>query len=413
MSRGRVLILGGGHSELPLICAARKLGLTVYTSGNRPDHPGHALADRYFPGDFSNAAQMTELAKHSACDFVVSAANDYAYLSACAVTETLGLPGFDPLDTAEILHHKHRFKPLAAALGLPVTRFVTLPADRSDIPADASLRYPLVVKPVDLTGGKGISVVRTPAELPAAIAEARRLSKQCVLVVEEYFQGTLHSYSTIIENGKIAFDYADNEYCHPTPYLVSTSTSIATVPLHVLADLRHQTEKLARQMALVDGVLHCQFLYGGGDYVILEYTRRCSGDLYSEVVEAVTGLRHAEQFVRQSAGLPLELTRARPAGDYISRHCVFPDRAGRFDGIDIDEAIAPCVLSVTEALPHDHVFDAGWKEKAAVVILRFPSLDRMFELRPMLNDLLRCRIAERSATDPDARLPASRQTVYA
>ncbi len=413
MSRDRVLILGGGHSELPLIRSARQLGLTVYTSGNRPDHPGHALADRYFPGDFSDAEQMTAIAKQSGCDFVVSAANDYAYLSACKVAERLGLPGFDPTDTAEILHHKHRFKPLAAALGLPVTRFVTLPADSSEIPADASLRYPLVVKPVDLTGGKGISVVRTPAELTAAMAEARRLSRQGVLVVEEYFQGTLHSYSTIIENGKVVFDYADNEYCHPTPYLVSTSTSIASVPLHVLTDLRHQTEKLARHMALVDGVLHCQFLYGGGDYVILEYTRRCSGDLYSEVVEAVTGLRHAEQFVRRSAGLPLELTRARTAGDYISRHCVFPDQAGCFDGIDIADAIASRVLSVTEGLPRGHRFDAGWKEKAAVVILRFDNLAEMLDLRPALNKLLCCRLTDGCEGQPGGKFAAPRQLMDA
>ncbi len=393
MTNKRVLVLGGGHSELPLIRAARRLGLTVFTSGNRPDHPGHALADRYIAGDFSNAEQMTDIARQAACDFVVSAANDYAYLSACKVAETLGLPGFDPLDTAEALHHKHRFKPLASDIGLPVTRFVTLAPGKCEIPSEAALRYPLVIKPVDLTGGKGISVVDTPAGLQNAIAEARKLSKQGVLVVEEYFEGSLHSYSTIIEDGKVVFDYADNEYCHPTPYLVSTSTSIASVPLQVLSDLRFQTEKLARHLKLVNGVLHCQFLYGRGEYIILEYTRRCSGDLYSEVVEAVTGIRHAEQFIRCSAGLALDLAPAHPIGDFVARHCVFPDRAGYFDGVEIAPEIAPCVMSVTEALPRNHAFDAGWKEKAAVVTLRFRQLTDMLHARPALNDLLRCRVA--------------------
>jgi biotin carboxylase len=403
-----VLVLGGSHSELPLIRAARNLGLRVYTSGNRPDHPGHALADHYFPGDFSDADQMTDVAMRSRCDFVVSAANDYAYLAACSVAERLDLPGFDPLDTAEVLHHKHRFKPLAVSLGMPVTHFVTLPPGVSELPARAGLSYPLVVKPVDLTGGKGISVVVNAQGLADAIANARQLSKQGVLVIEEFFQGSLHSYSTIIQDGQVVFDYADNEFCHPSPYLVSTSTSIASVPLHVLADLRDQTEKLARHLELLDGVLHCQFLYGGGSYVILEYTRRCSGDLYSEVVETVTGLRHAEQFVRRSAGLPLDLSRARPTGDYVARHCFFPDRAGRFDGIDIAPRIANWIHSVTEALPRSHVFETGWKEKAGVAVLRFPKLNDMLETRPMLNDLLRCRISAQSDASATNSKQASR-----
>jgi biotin carboxylase len=370
--------------------------MSVFTSGNRPDHPGHAFADRYFPGDFSDAEQMIEVARQSCCDFVISASNDYAYLSACKVAKTLSLPGFDPLETGEILHHKHLFKALANTLDLPITRFVTLPAGSDLLPADAALKYPLVVKPVDLTGGKGISVVRMPAELPTAIAGARRISKQGVLVIEEYFEGSLHSYSTIIENGKVVFDYADNEYCQPTPYLVSTSTSIASVPLHVLNDLRHKTEKLASQLDLVDGVLHCQFLYGGGNYMILEYTRRCSGDLYSDVVEAVTGVRHAEQFVRQSAGLSLDLSSTRPIGDYIVRHCVFPDRPGRFDSIEVNERIAPWVLSITETLPRGHVFETGRLEKAAVIVLHFPNLHEMLRFRPKLINMLRCRVAEAS-----------------
>jgi biotin carboxylase len=396
MSKKSVLILGGSHSELPLIRAARTFGLDIFTSGNRPDHPGHELADYYYPGDFSNAEEMADLSRRIGCNYVVSAANDFAYLSACAVAEALGLPGFDPRSIAELLHHKHCFKPLAAELGLPITRFIT--HNIGDVTHETKgLCYPLIVKPVDLTGGKGISVVYDAKELQKAIALARSISKQETLVIEEYFQGTLHSYSTIIENGKVVFDYADNEYCHPTPYLVSTSTSIAAVPPHILTDLRFQTEKIARRLKLVDGVLHCQFLYKDGDYVILEFTRRCSGDLYSDVVEAVTGVRHAEQFVRASLGLRLSIASSTPASSFVSRHCIFADRPGRFNGLEIDEVMSPFVLSVTEALPRSYSFDTAWKEKAAVVILRFPTHASMLENQPLLNVSIRCRITETRA----------------
>lgn len=400
-----VLVLGGSHSELPLIQAARHLGLAVYTSGNRPDHPGHSISDHYFPGDFSDADQMIDVARQSRCNFVVSAANDYAYLSACRVAEKLNFPGFDPVETAEILHHKNCFKPLAVSLGMPVTRFVTLSPEDTDLPNGAALRYPLVVKPVDLTGGKGISVIDTPDQLSKAVSHARQLSKKGVLVVEEYFPGTLHSYSTIIKDGKVVFDYADNEYCDHTPYLVSTSTSVAAVPKHILTDLRFQTEKLAQKTKLIDGILHCQFMYSSGDYVILEYTRRCSGDLYSEVVEGVTGIRHAEQFIRCSIKLEIDLFRSDSKSDYIARHCVFPDFSGYFDGIEITTNLKPLVLSVTEAVPRGHFFDGDKVEKAAVVILRFRRYSDMLRIKSELNTDIRCRF--RQSTDTDKYHPKS------
>jgi biotin carboxylase len=391
MSRKSVLILGGSHSELPLIRAARLMGLHIYTSGNRPDHPGHSLADHYLPGDFSNTDEMLDLFKKTKCDFIVSAANDYAYFSACTVAELLGLPGYDPIDIAKTLHHKHLFKQLASSLGMPITRFTTL-FKTEEFKNIKTLSYPIVIKPVDLTGGKGISKLTHLDDLENGISLARSLSKQEVLVIEEYFQGTLHSYSTIIQNCKVIFEYADNEYCHPNPYLVSTSNSIATVPLNILSDLRQQTEKLATHLKLTDGILHCQFLYANGDYVILEYTRRSSGDLYSDVVEAVTGVRHSEQFLRNSMSLPFDLSKSPNIGDLVSRHCVFPEAPGKFSGVSIDKLLSPFVFSITEALPRNHIFDTNLNEKAAVIIMRFPSLAIMLEHQNNFHSNIKCMV---------------------
>jgi biotin carboxylase len=389
---GHVLIFGGSHSELPLIKAARSLGFKVTTSGNRPEHPGHKLADIYLPADFSSPAQMCEVAKNSDCDFIVSAANDYAYLSACEVAAIMGFPGFDKPEVAYSLHHKNLFKPLAASLGLPVTKFVSIEQGPLDIRCIDGLVFPLVVKPVDLTGGKGITVVKNEESLVAAVAYARSLSNSPSVVIEEFFYGSLHSYSTIIQDGKVVFDYADNEFCSPSPYLVSTSTSQATVPQGVFTSLKMYTEKLASKLMLVDGILHCQFLHRNGNFVILEYTRRCSGDLYSEVVEAVTGIRHAEQFIRQSIGFPIDLTRNRPISEFISRHCVFPKQKGNFAGITVASELEKNILSITEALPRGYAFNEGWREKAAVVIARFNDRQSMESMCTRFNDLINCRL---------------------
>lgn len=385
----RILILGGSHSELPLIRSAQSMGLEVVTSGNQPDHPGHSLAKFYLPGDFSNLDQMEDVFLRSGCSYVVAAANDYAYLTACQLAQRHALPGFDPAETAFALHHKNLFKPMAYGLGMPVTRFKVINAL---FPVDCmclGLEYPLIVKPVDLTGGKGMTVVSSPDQLSSAISHALSMSRQPELVIEEFFEGSLHSYSTLIVNGKVVFDYSDNEFCFPNPFLVSTSTSIANVPSVILDDLKHQTEKLAGHLRLCDGVLHAQFLYQKGDYRILEYTRRCSGDLYSTVVEEVTGLKHADQFIRCSLGLPVFLKAREMLKKFVSRHCVFAPRPGLIQAINVDKLIAPYVKSITPAWPKNHYYKNENFEKAAVVLLDYKSQEMMTEFTPHLHDLIR------------------------
>lgn len=384
----RILVLGGSHSELPLIQAAKRLGLFVVTSGNQPEHPGHLISDLYLKGDFSDLSQMEDVLARSGCRHVVAAANDFAYLTACQLAERHRLPGFDPSATAFALHHKHLFKPVAAGLGMPVTRFKVVQIDSPPDWTSLGLNYPLIVKPVDLTGGKGMTIVRKPVELSNAISYAAGLSRKKELVIEEFFEGSLHSYSTILANGSVVFEYADNEFCHPNPFLVSTSTSLVSVPAHILADLRLQTEKLARHLHLCDGVLHAQFLYMAGDYRILEYTRRCSGDLYSVVVEHVTGLRHADQFVRQSLGLSTELAWVPARHNLVSRHCVFAKGPEANDGFIIDSALRPYVESMVRAWPVTHQYRQVQAEKAAVALLHYPTLEAMARFTPRLHELI-------------------------
>jgi len=373
----KILILGGSHSEIPLITAAKQLGLEVVTTGNQPQHPGHRLSDFYIPGDFSQPDEMQDVFEKAKCTYLVSAANDYAYLTACQVSKNKGLQGFDSVDIAYMLHHKHLFKPIAYSLGIPITPFKIIQPNQNTDFSNVDLKYPILVKPSDLTGGKGISLVEDPKHLSDAIDMALKLSKQSSLVIEEFCDGSLHSFSTIISSGRIVFEYADNEFCHPNPYLVSTSTSQANVPLHILKDLRHQTEKLANHLQLKDGILHAQFLYKNDEYRVLEYTRRCSGDLYSTVVERVTGLIHAQQFIRQSIGLPTELSWVEPVSQYISRHCIFATSTGTVQKIEQAPSIRPYVESIVSAWPRHHHFAKANTEKAAVALLHYHNLVEM------------------------------------
>ncbi|MCX6210930.1 MAG: ATP-grasp domain-containing protein, partial [Bacteroidetes bacterium] len=347
-------------------------------------------SDEYIEGDFSNSKLMLEIAKKTKCNFILSGANDFAYLSACEVADKLKLPGFDNPTTAYTLHHKNLFKEIAKSIKLPVTKFIITDVKKNNSQDLEDLVFPLIVKPVDLTGGKGISLVQTKKELNNAFLLSNKYSRSDKVIIEEFFYGSLHSYSTIIENEKIIFEYSDNEFCNSTPFLVTTSTSIVMVPHHILHDIKIQTEKLAKKLKLINGVLHCQFLYHKNRYVILEYTRRCSGDLYSNVVELVTGKVHIEQFVRQSMGLKTELRSSEiTQSDYVSRHCIFTKKTGILNNIIISKNIKNNIYSKTNIYNDNYFYSSTENKKITVVIMKFDSYEAMNTANLNINNYLK------------------------
>ena len=77
----KMLLLGGGHAEIPLIQAAQSLGWYVITTGNAREGLGHPYADKNVFADFSDKDAMLELAKSEGVQAVCSGCNDFALLS--------------------------------------------------------------------------------------------------------------------------------------------------------------------------------------------------------------------------------------------------------------------------------------------------------------------------------------------
>lgn len=392
----KLLVVGGSHSDLPLIESGLLHGLAVHTTGNRPEHPGHRIGHGYVPGDYAQPQEIVEVARRLGVDFVVPGANDFAMMSAAVVAEALQLPGFDPVETTRMLHLKDRFKAFAAALDMPACRHVILRRgdERPFGEQLKGLRFPIMIKPVDLTGGKGITRVEGLDGVPSAVAEARRLSSRDELVAEEWFDGSLYSYSTVVANGEIAFEYTDTELCMFQDHLVSTSLSVCPVHPEALQAVRQATRRMVKALRLVDGVLHAQFMAREGEARVLEYTRRMSGDLYSRVVQMVRGCRHADVFIKAATGQPVlpSLAVTQPRQPFVSRHCITAEQAGVFTGIEVSDRIRPFVDSLVMAQPFGAPVQGDGRSKVAVVILSFPGEVEMMDFAASARQDVRCLV---------------------
>lgn len=344
MERKKLLIPNGNPSELQLIHAAHRLGLYVVTSGNNPYAPAHPFADRYVCADFSDKEAMLAVARDNKIDYMCSNSNDIGLVTTAYVCEKLGLPGHDSYETTLRLHHKDNFKRMAKKLGLHVPDGEAFTGREEALAYALSRPEALVVKPVDLVGGNGVSTVRTPEEKAEAIDKAFRLSLVKRIVIERFIEGTAHSLSTFLVDRKVVLTFSDNEYELGKPFKISTSASPATGIEGVRDILIGDVEKVAEELELIDGKLHLQYLQEDGKPYILEMSRRISGDLYAVPESYSLGFNVADWYVRSECGMSVkDIPRATQQGMY-GRHCITSNREGTTNGIKLDPRLDACVL---------------------------------------------------------------------
>jgi biotin carboxylase len=351
-----LLIAGGSHSDIPLIREAKALGFRTVTTGMCPDDLGHALSDQYIPGDYSDPDQMLDVFRKSEADAICACCNDFSAISCAAVTERLGLPGHDSLATSLTIHHKDRYRQFAHQHGIPTPRAIPAGSFAEGRAAGRELGPPVIVKPVDLTGGKGISVARSEAELEQSLALALSMTRCSRIVIEQFLDGTRHGYTAFLVNRRVVFSMADDEHYYKNPFAVSGATSPGSLTNSQLDELKATAERVADLLQLVDGILHIQLICHQSRPVILEICRRAPGDLYVDLVRHSAGVNYPEWIVRAEAGLPLDCVVPTHKRRYVTRHCIMPPRNGFLERIEIDPDVESRILdSLVWGRPGDSI----------------------------------------------------------
>lgn len=396
MNGNTVLVTGGSHAELPMIKALHEMGFRVITTGNNTEGLGHKEADEYVPGDFSDPSFVLELAKEKKVSGIVSGCNDFAYLSTAYAAQELGLPGHDDHETSKDIHHKDRFRSLCKKCGARIPDFFSFTEPEGTRDRCEGLGYPLIIKPIDLTGGKGVRICHDYREVMEAFEEARRWSRQPRFLAEQMIQGENHGVSALVVKAEVRFAFFDNEEYYLNPYLVSG----AYYPSSLTEETKHMIirdiERISAQAGLVDGLFHCQcIVQEDGTPYLIDPCRRAPGDLYLKLVELGTGIPYARLIVQAELGLGLEeaLQGIAPQENCIARECIMASENGRVERIVIEEELKQYV---TESLIWGNIgeiIEDYMKYKAGIVFFSFPSRDVMEKALARLRSDMRIEVS--------------------
>lgn len=297
----KVLLVGSSFSAVPILFDLKKRGAYVAVIGKYENDPCHSYADQSFYEDYSDKKRLLAIFKDGEFDYIVPSCNDYAYLSCAYVANIVGLPGFDTPKLTEVFHFKDRFRSFCEKNAIPVPKIYGEVTDSvTNIKKDIMGR--VLVKPVDSFSGRGVQLVRSNDELPKAINEAFSMSRIKAAVIEEYVEGSLHSHTAFIHNGKIIWHDFVDEFCEVYPYQVDRSSYPTCLSTEICAAVNASIEKIVEILSPADGLLHTQFIASKTKYWIIETMRRCPGDLYGHQFKFAFGFDYEHEYVSSFVG---------------------------------------------------------------------------------------------------------------
>ena len=350
MAQKKLMLLGGLRYLLPVIEAAHRLGIYVITVDYLPDNIAHRYSDEYHNVSIIDKEAVLELARELQIDGIMSFAVDPGVVSAAYVAEQLGLPFQCSYESACILQDKSRFRQFLADNGFNV------PNARGYDNAEAALHdvdyfnWPVIVKPVDSAGSKGVTRVDHPADLPAAIAHALECSPSRHFIIEDFLEklGCSSDSDCFSIDGEMVFCSFSDQFFDPSApneYTPSAYIWPSTMPQWAQYELRTELQRLITLLDCKTGIYNIETrLCTNGKPYIMELSPRGGGNRIAELLQHATGHPLIENEVRKAVGTPL-----LPMGDAIynehySITVLHSDRDGILNNITIDPKLQSHII---------------------------------------------------------------------
>ncbi|AXS80367.1 acetyl-CoA carboxylase biotin carboxylase subunit family protein [Dechloromonas sp. HYN0024] len=374
----KVLLVDTNISSSPIHKFLVSIGHDVTVIGGNPQDFLAKTVAKYIQADYSNPEILAEVVARNAYDFVVPGCNDRSYFACAQLNSDGRYPGLDTLACTETINNKQLFRDFAQRNGLPVPGVYSsdsCPENRS-----------LIVKPVDAFSGRGVTILHFPDadSLVHAQTFARSMSGSQTCIIEDFVGGQLYSHSCFLdEGGKVFLDFIVEEHGTANPFVVDTSRVVFDFPEAILDRLRSCAQTMARSLGIGRGLLHTQFILQGDEFWLIEVTRRCPGDLYSQLIELATGTPYAELYARPFIDLSYPSLRKEQRPSWIMRHTMSLPMSGTLGCIQFN-----CSLLLERMYPMALAGDALRESPFGRLSLIFVRASSATDL----NDLFACTL---------------------
>lgn len=339
----KLMLLGGLRYLLPVIEEAHKLGVYVITADYLPDNIAHKYSDEYCNVSIIDKDAVLKVAQELQIDGILSHAVDPGVVSAAYVAEQMGLPFQCFYETACILQDKSKFRQFLQDNGFNSPHAKGYNNINDALNDVDYFTWPVIVKPVDSAGSKGVTKVEKIEDLPTAIeiALASSFSKQ--FIIEDFLEKEGYSVGSesFVVNGELMYNafydqYFDDEAVNP--YTPSAEIWPSVLPQKYQDEIKEELQRLISLLGVTTGLFNveCRLCKNGKVY-LMEVSPRAGGNRLAEILNYAADVNINEAETRKALGFPLPEIHEPIYKGHFAILVLHAEQEGVYDGISIDD----------------------------------------------------------------------------
>ena len=327
------IVLAGTVPHIALIESLKARGYYTMLVDYYENPPAKAAADEHIRESTLDQETVLNIAKDADVDLVISTCMEHANVTACYVAEKLGLPAPYSYQTALNVTNKGLMKKRMLANGIPTSKYIYA-KDLSKF-EQSGLNFPVVVKPTDSNGSKGVRKACDHGELSLYLEDAIKVSRSDQAIIEEFVEGREIGVDCFIKNKKatilITKERRKIEGGGDSIQQIKGCIWPAVLSEIQLSNLEAIAEQIAQVFDLDNSPLMIQAIVNGNQVSIIEFAARFGGGESFRIIKLSTGFDIIESSIDSFLGVPVHLE-LKPVSDYYADNFIYA-RAGMFGGI--------------------------------------------------------------------------------
>jgi biotin carboxylase len=326
----KLAIIGASYLQVPLIKKARELGNETHVFAVEEGASGKDLCDYFYPISIIEKEQILEKCEAIQIHGITSISSDLAMPTVNYIANQMNLIG-NSIECTFVTTNKYAMRQRLSEHNLPCPRFKKIISLDQWVTDD--LIFPLILKPTDRSGSRGVTKIYTGEQIEAALERAMSESFVNEAIIEKFIEGKEISVEMVSWKGTHHFITCTDKVSNGEPYFVEIEQH---VPAHLTADLENRIVALVKEALTVLGVVygasHSEILITEDrEIFIVEIGARMGGDnIGSDLVKLFTGYDFVKGVIEIAMGeftLP-QIKQLKHAGIYY-----LTPKAGRVTGI--------------------------------------------------------------------------------
>ncbi len=386
MPQKKLMLLGGLRYLLPMIEEAHKLGVYVITADYLPDNIAHKYSDKYCNVSIIDKDAVLQAAQDLKIDGILSHAVDPGVTTAAYVAEKMDLPFQCSYKAACILQDKSLFRRFLTEHGFncPKAKGYT---NIEDALKDVDFfNWPVIVKPVDSAGSKGVTKVVDKSYLKTAIETALSASISKNFIVEDFLDkvGAQSSADVFTVDGTLVYPaYSDQLFDKDAanPYTPAIEIWPASMEQRFQNDLTAQLQRLFTLLGVKSGIYNVESrVCSDGKAYIMEVSPRGGGNRIAELQDMATGQSLIVNEIKKALGMPMDnITMPQYDGVWCN-YILHSYEEGTFVSLEIDPTFKSKYVRDVGLIvkPGDHITPfKGANNSLGTLFLRFDTREEL------------------------------------